>query len=55
MAIAATVRRWGSSLGIVLPSELVKEQALKEDDEILIDVVRQVDLHSFFGKLRRKR
>ncbi|NOZ80742.1 MAG: AbrB/MazE/SpoVT family DNA-binding domain-containing protein [DPANN group archaeon] len=54
LAIVATIRKWGSSLGIVLPAELVKEQHLREDDQILFDVIHPIDLSTFYGKLRRR-
>ncbi|TLZ96628.1 MAG: AbrB/MazE/SpoVT family DNA-binding domain-containing protein, partial [Methanobacteriota archaeon] len=36
--IRARVRRWGSSLGIVVPSEVVKELQLKAGDEAIVEI-----------------
>ncbi|MBN2142056.1 AbrB/MazE/SpoVT family DNA-binding domain-containing protein [Candidatus Woesearchaeota archaeon] len=44
MAIDVKVRKWGNSMGIVLPKEFVKENNIKEGEEIGIAVFRSLDL-----------
>jgi len=34
----ARVRRWGSSLGIVVPSQIAKELRLKAGDEVVLEI-----------------
>ncbi len=48
------VRKWGSSLGIVLPSEVVKKEGLKENEKVLITIVKEANLKGVFGSLKRK-
>ena len=52
MAIEATVRKWGSSVGVVLPKELVDAQELKENQKVLIEVVKEANLRHLFGTLK---
>ena len=52
MAIEATVRKWGSSVGVVLPKELVEAQGLKENQKVLIEVVKEANLRHLFGTLK---
>jgi bifunctional DNA-binding transcriptional regulator/antitoxin component of YhaV-PrlF toxin-antitoxin module len=48
----ARVRRWGSSLGIVIPNPAAKELKLKPGDEVLVDVRPTGDVFEAFGSLR---
>ncbi len=54
MAIEVTVRRWGNSMGVILPKEVVEGGKLKENEKILIEVVKEADLSNLFGSLKRK-
>lgn len=38
MEIRAITRRWGNSIAVVLPREVLKEQRIKEDEEIVVRV-----------------
>lgn len=48
------VKKWGSSMGIVLPMEIIKNQNIKEGDEIVINVFKKGDLSDIFGTLKTK-
>lgn len=54
MATETEVRRWGNSLGVLLPKGFVDEQHIKEHDKILIAVVKKADLSHLFGTLKTK-
>ncbi len=54
MATKAIVRKWGNSLGIILPKELVDYQHLKEDDKVTVFVVKEADLSKVYGSLKGK-
>jgi Antidote-toxin recognition MazE, bacterial antitoxin len=47
----ARVRRWGSSLGIVVPREIVKELHLEAGREVVIDIDR-AGIEEAFGSLK---
>ena len=44
-------RKWGSSIGVVLPKELVEEIGIKPDETIRIDVKKAVKVKDVFGIL----
>ena len=54
MATETLVRKWGNSLGVILPKELVEERHLREKDKILVEVVKEADLTEIYGSLPRK-
>ena len=52
MAVEVVVKKWGNSMGVILPKKLVDEKQLKEDDIILIDVVQEADFSDDVGSLK---
>ena len=54
MATEVKVKKWGNSMGIILPRELVEKNKLEENDKIIIEVVKKADLRHLFGSLKRK-
>ncbi len=42
-------RKWGSSIGVVLPKEIVDEVGIKPDETIRIDVRKPVKVKDVFG------
>jgi len=55
MKIHSIVKPWGSSLGIVLPKEVVKTEGIKPMQEVIVDVTRKPDLRKIFGTMKLKR
>ena len=54
MAIEVAVKKWGNSIGILLPNEMVEKERLKVNERVLIEVVKKADLSKLFGSLKRK-
>lgn len=54
-AAAAQVREWGSSLGIVIPKDIVQQDNLSNGDTVFIVVRKTNALKDFFGKVKLKR
>lgn len=52
MAIEVTLKKWGNSMGIILPKEVIEEKNLKEKDKIMIEVVKKANLKKHFGSLK---
>ena len=52
MLIRTTVRRWGNSLGVIIPKDSALKEGIKENDEVEITVKKAVDLRSLFGKYK---
>lgn len=53
MATETIVRKWGNSVGVILPKELVEKEHLKENDKVLVFVVKEADLSKTYGSLHR--
>ena len=45
-------RKWGSSIGVVLPKEIVDEIGIKPDEKITIDIKKKRLAKEFFGLLK---
>jgi antitoxin component of MazEF toxin-antitoxin module len=54
MTIQATVKKWGNSMGILLPREIVEKEKLKVNEKVLLNLVKKADLTDIFGSLERK-
>lgn len=48
--ITATTRRWGNSLGLIIPKEQVEELYLQEDQQVVVEIVLSENpLKELFG------
>ena len=45
-------RKWGSSIGLVLPKEVVDEVGIKPNEKITIEVKKRPLAKEFFGLLK---
>ena len=53
MEILCKPRKWGNSLGITLPKEIIEKEKIKEGEEIIVEVrKKKIDLSEFFGRLK---
>lgn len=48
--IEAKTRRWGSSIGLVLPKKIVEEEGIKPNEKIVITIKKKPLAKEFFGK-----
>lgn len=55
MKIHTIVRPWGSSLGIILPREVVRKEELRSREEVIVEIKKKPDLRKIFGSLKFKR
>jgi len=53
MATEAIVKKWGNSLGIILPRDVVEDEHLHAEDKIIVQIVKKADLTDIFGSLPR--
>ena len=54
MGTEVIVMKWGNSLGVILPEQLVKKEKLKENEKILVNIVKESKIKSLFNTLPRK-
>ena len=52
MAVEVTIKKWGNSMGVILPIEMLEKKGLKENDKIQIEIVKEADLSHLFGTLK---
>ncbi len=46
------VRKWGNSVGVILPNEVVKAEKLKENEKIVIDIKKRQIGKELMGLLK---
>ena len=54
MAIEVKIKKWGNSLGVILPKEVVDKEKFKENEKVMINIVKEADLSDIFGSLKGK-
>lgn len=52
MLIQVKLRKWGNSMGIVIPSEILRENSLKEGEDVIIEIKKKEGMRKIFGSLR---
>ena len=53
MAKAKTkIRKWGDSIGVVIPSDLAKDMGFRVGDEVEIELRKSKDIMDLFGKAK---
>jgi antitoxin component of MazEF toxin-antitoxin module len=54
--IKTKVKKWGNSLGIIIPKTIIDKEKLKENNEIIITIQpkRFTTVRDIFGILKRK-
>jgi len=52
MEIKTKAKKWGSSLGVILPKSFVETNRIRENDEVIVEVRKQVLVKDLFGVLK---
>lgn len=52
MQTKTKLRKWGSSLGIIVPAEIVNKEKLKEGEEVVVEIKKKSNLEDLFGSLK---
>ena len=52
MEIETKTKKWGSSIGVLLPKALVEEVGIKPNETIVIEVKKRHKAKEFFGLLK---
>jgi hypothetical protein len=53
--VKVRAKRWGSSLGFIIPNDIVKEQKIKEGDKLEIELQKVSNIEKLFGIAHGKR
>ncbi len=54
MEIRTRAKRWGSSIGIILPKQIVDVKRIRENDEVIMEIKNRPLARDFFGRLKGK-
>jgi antitoxin component of MazEF toxin-antitoxin module len=54
MAVEVKLKRWGNSMAVIVPNSIIQSKGLRENDTILIEVVREANF-SGIAKLIKNR
>ena len=52
MEVRVIARKWGGSLAVLLPKNVVEAKNIQENEEITIEVKKEVLANEFFGTLK---
>ena len=57
MEYETKLKKWGNSIGVVIPKEKIKREKLKEDQKVrvMISPVKSVKVKDIYGKLKWKK
>ncbi|MBS3125415.1 AbrB/MazE/SpoVT family DNA-binding domain-containing protein [Candidatus Woesearchaeota archaeon] len=53
--IQAVARKWGDSLAIIIPNDVVKAHNIKPQDKITVIIPKMIDLSDLAGKFSTKK
>ena len=48
------IKKWGSSMAVILPQEIIRSQGLREGDDVVINIFKKGDLSDVFGTLKTR-
>ncbi len=52
MVVEVKLKKWGSSIGCVIPKEIIEKNHLKEKDTIFLTISKKKDLSDVFGTMQ---
>ena len=52
MIIETKLKKWGNSIGIVVPSEVLRDKNLKEGEKVIVDINKKDKMKEIFGSLK---
>ena len=55
MEIEVKAKKWGDSIGVIIPKEVVEQEKIKPNDKLNIIIAKKTDLSRFFGTLKTKK
>ena len=53
--IEVQTRKWGNSLGIAIPKKIIEEEKLYENQKVIIEIKKVVDLNKLRGLVSFKK
>jgi len=53
--IQTLARKWGDSIAVIIPRDIVKAEKIRPESKIRIKVIKEDDLSDLFGKFKTKK
>lgn len=53
MELKTRARKWGDSIAIIIPKPITEFERIKENDEVIIEVRKNIIAKNLFGKFPR--
>ena len=54
MEAEAIARKWGDSIGFIVPKEVIEKEKIKPKSKVKFEIIKVTDISDTFGKLKRK-
>lgn len=53
--VVVTARKWGNSIGVTFPAELVEREMIRPNDRVVVIVKRARPIKELFGTLKTRK
>lgn len=54
MEAEAIARKWGDSIGLIIPKEIVEKENITPNSKVKFEIIKVADISDTFGRLKRK-
>ncbi len=54
METEAIARKWGDSIGFIIPKDVAEREKIKPDSKVKFEIIKVSDISDTFGRLKRK-
>ncbi|MBS3102089.1 AbrB/MazE/SpoVT family DNA-binding domain-containing protein [Candidatus Woesearchaeota archaeon] len=54
MEAEAVARKWGDSIGFIIPKELAEKEKIRPKSRVKFEIIKVMDISDTFGRLKRK-
>ena len=54
METEAIARKWGDSIGFIIPKRIVEKENIKPNNKVKFEIIKVTDISDTFGTLKRK-
>ena len=54
METEVIARKWGSSIGFIIPKEIIEKEKIRPNSKVVFEIMKVSDISDTFGALKRK-
>mgnify|MGYP001597586535 CR=1 FL=1 len=52
MEVEIKTKKWGNSIGVVIPKEILEKQKIKENETVIVSIKKKLLVSEVFGTLK---